>query len=117
MQVLTDNHLQRMARLASVQGADNKRNQINVGNSAYGVKGLDGELPLELSVPRQMVGEGNRLWDTASRKLSYRGSKLCAVLPACRISSCVSGDCRPPLGPYTLSTFSALLRVLIGIVI
>lgn len=53
-----------MAHLASVQGADNKRNQINVGNSAHGVKGLDGELPLELSVPRQMVGEGNRLWDT-----------------------------------------------------
>lgn len=50
--------------LASVQGADNKRNQINVLNSAHGEKRLGGGLPLELSVPRQLVGEGNRLWGT-----------------------------------------------------
>lgn len=49
-----------MASLASIQGADNKRNQVNVQNSAHGEKRLDGELPLQLSVPRQMVGAGNR---------------------------------------------------------
>lgn len=94
MQVLTDNHLQRMARLASVQGADNKRNQINVGNSAYGVKGLDGELPLELSVPRQMVGEGNRLWDTARRKLSYRAQSSVQFCPPVGF---------PPVFPVTVA--------------
>ena len=103
-----------MASLASVQGADNKRNQINVGNSAHGVKGLDGELPLELSVPRQMVGEGNKPWETEWRKLSHRGSKHRAVLPAWRICSCVSGDCCLPVGLHTLYTFCAPLRVLIG---
>lgn len=71
-----------MASLSSVQGADNKRSQINVGNSAHGVKGLDGELPLELSVPRQMVGEGDRPWDPEWRKLSHGGSKHHAALPA-----------------------------------
>ena len=35
--------------LASIQGADNKRNRINVLNSAHGEKRLGGELPLELS--------------------------------------------------------------------
>lgn len=105
-----------MASLASVQGADNKRSQINVGNSAHGVKGLDGELPLELSVPRQMVGEGDRPWDPEWRKLSHRGSKYHAVLPAGGFAR-VPSACCPPVGLYALSTFCALLRVMISIAI
>ena len=50
-----------MASLASIQGADNKRNQFNFQDSGHGGKELDGKLSLQLSVPRQMVGRSSKL--------------------------------------------------------
>lgn len=37
LQVLTDNHLQRMASLASIQGADSKKNQFNFQDFGHGL--------------------------------------------------------------------------------
>lgn len=50
-----------MDSLASIQGADNKRNQFNFQVSGHGEKALEGKLSLQLSVPRQMVGKSGRL--------------------------------------------------------
>lgn len=47
-----------MAGLASIQGADNKRNQFNFQDSGHGEKEVEGKLSLELFVPRQMEGIG-----------------------------------------------------------
>lgn len=61
LQVLTDNHLQWMASLASIQGVDNKKNQFNFEDSGHGEKELDRELFFHLSVPRQMVEQASSL--------------------------------------------------------
>ena len=99
-----------MAGLASIQGADNKRNQFNFQDSDHGEKEVEGKLSLELFVPRQMVGIGYKA--LSEIKLSYRGLKHYPILLAsCIFSYLFSVDIALSWVP------SQLLSVLLGVLI